>query len=242
MEDLNILKDHAHLRYALPAFCLLVVITILPPVLLLSYPLCYRVLAFFRIQESKFSRVLCKVIPLEKYKPFFDSFQGTFRDECRYFAGLYFIYRLLILLTYALTVNLLSFYVLNEILLVLMLSLHSWVGPYKNKWHNRLDIFLFALLAVINGITLYNHVEKLEENTVSIVDVTSSIQVMLAYLPLVYISSFTLYKGTLKVKLFLKKYRKRSLSSIDTELEGSQVMLDDRDQYLTSSHSYRRQE
>ncbi len=182
------------------------------------------------------------MIPLEKYKPFFDSFQGTFRDECRYFSGLYFLYRLLILLTYALTVNLLSFYVLNEILLVLMLSLHSWVGPYKNKWHNRLDIFLFALLAVINGITLYNHVEKLEENTTLIVEVTSSIQVMLAYLPLVYISSFTFYKGTLKVKLFLEKYRKRSLSSIDTELEGSQVMLDDRDQYLTSSHSYRRQE
>ncbi len=131
-----------HLSYALPAFYLLVVITILPPVLLLSYPLCYRVLAFFRIQESKFSRVLCKVIPLEKYKPFLDSFQGTFRDECRYFAGLYFLYRLLILLSFALWDNLLSFYVLNEILFVLMLSLHTWVGPYKNKWHNRLDIIM----------------------------------------------------------------------------------------------------
>ncbi len=234
--------ERPHLLYALPAFCLLVVITILPPVLLLSYPLCYRVLAFFRIQESKFSRVLCRVIPLEKYKPFFDSFQGTFRDECRYFAGLYFLYRLLILLSFALSVNLLSFYVVNEILFILMLSLHSWVVPYKNKWHNRLDIFLFALLAVINGITLYNHVEKLEKNSASIIDVTSSIQVMLAYLPLVYISSFTLYKGTLKVKLFLKKYRKRGLSCIDTELEGSLSMLDDRDRFLSFSHSYRRQE
>ncbi len=173
----------SHLPYAIPASCFLVVITILPPVLLLSYPLCYRVLAFFCIQESKFSRVLCKVIPLEKYKPFFDSFQGTFRDECRYFAGLYFLYRLLIQLIFVCSVDLFTSYALTEVLFVLMMSLHSWVGPYKNKWHNRLDIFLFTLLIIINGITVYNHITY----DSIFVKVVSSIQVMLAYLPLVYI-------------------------------------------------------
>ena len=90
-----------HLPYAIPAIFVLVFMGLLPPLLLLSFPLCYKVFALFRIQESKFTDILCKIIPLEKLKPFFDSFQGTFKDEHRYFAGLYFIYRLLALLLYA---------------------------------------------------------------------------------------------------------------------------------------------
>ncbi len=82
-----------HLMYAIPALFALVFMTILPPLALLVYPLCYRVLALIRLEESQFTKLLCKVAPLEKFRPFFDSIQSPFKDEYRYFAGLYFIYR-----------------------------------------------------------------------------------------------------------------------------------------------------
>ena len=78
----------AHLKYAIPAIFALIVMTLLPPLILLLYPLCYKVLALFRLQESQFTRIICQIIPLEKFKPFFDSFQGTFKDNHRYFARL----------------------------------------------------------------------------------------------------------------------------------------------------------
>ena len=56
--------ERNHLAYAIPAIFALIVMSLLPPLLLLSYPLCYKVLALFRIQESKFTRILCKIFPL----------------------------------------------------------------------------------------------------------------------------------------------------------------------------------
>ena len=87
-----------HLAYAIPATVFLVLITALPPILLLSYPLCYKILALCGMEESRFTKLLCRAFPLENYKPFFDSFQGTFKDKHRYFAGVYFVYRFVWLL------------------------------------------------------------------------------------------------------------------------------------------------
>ncbi len=92
---------HGHYYYATVALIFLVTISIIPPLLLFSYPLCYKLLAVCRLQESRFSRILCKVLPLEKYRPLFDSFQSTYRDKHRYFAALFFIYRISFLLTFA---------------------------------------------------------------------------------------------------------------------------------------------
>lgn len=74
-----------HLLYALPALVLILVLGILPPVLLISYPLCYKVLTFFKVRETRAVKLLCKCIPLEKFKPFFDSFQSNYKDEYRFF-------------------------------------------------------------------------------------------------------------------------------------------------------------
>ena len=60
----------SHLKYALPSLFTLVLITILPPVLLLVYPLCYKVLALMKLEETRVTRVLCRIIPLERFKPF----------------------------------------------------------------------------------------------------------------------------------------------------------------------------
>ena len=121
----------SHLKYAIPAVFALVLITILPPVLLLVYPLCYKVLALMKLEETRVTRVLCRVVPLERFKPFFDSFQGAFKDNHRYFAGLYFIYRLIPLALLVFTSSKIDFFFCFEIQLILVLGLHALIRPYS---------------------------------------------------------------------------------------------------------------
>ncbi len=189
-----------HMKFAIPALFALILVTLLPPLFLLIYPLCYRMLSLLKLEESKFAKILCRLIPLEKFKPFFDSIQSAFKDKHRYFAGLYFCYRLSTLLIFVIAKNLTAFYFLLELQFIIMLAVHAWVQPYKKKWHNRLDLYIFALLKVINGITLYNY-----HQTISLLDyqrvitLLSGIQIILAYSPLIFMITYLPHK--LKIQL-----------------------------------------
>ena len=195
-----------HLRYVIPVIILTSPLIILPPLLLFSYPLCYKIFALLHIEETLFSKIVCKLIPLERFKPFFDSFQSCFKDEYRYFAGLYFLYRLITLLTFAAVQSLSKFYTVVQIQLILMLLLHTWIQPYKNKWHNKLDAFIFATLAVINFLTLFNLHGSLklgepEEN----IPLTITIQVALGYLPIMIVVAQYAWRKRFILKMFWRK-------------------------------------
>ena len=191
-----------HFKYAFPAIVFLILITIIPPVLLLCYPLCYKVLALCHLQESEVTKFLCKCIPLEKYKPFFDSFQSCFKDEHRYFAGLYFFYRLLLLLSHAFHDDLLNIYCI-EVLFFLMLTMHACIRPYKREWHNFIDALLFSLLLLLNSITIFNYNERVvRQHHRDNVGIISSLQVMMAWIPLIVMILYLIIKGICQAKSF----------------------------------------
>ena len=188
--DLLYMKGE-HLRYAIPAVVFLIVFVLVPLILLLVYPLCYKVFAFLRIEETRFIRLTCRVIPLEKMKPLFDSFQSCFKDNYRFMAGLYFLYRLAVHVTFVLTDSFTKFYVTVEIELIIMLTIQATTYAYKKHWHNILDILLFANLAAINAMTLHNYKRAKEirknQSYQREIDIVSGIQTFLIYLPLIYI-------------------------------------------------------
>ena len=143
-----------HLAYALPALLFLIVLGLGPPLLLISYPLCYRIFGLLKISESKFVKILCKCIPLERFKPLYDSFQSSFKDEYRFYSGLYFIYRLINLIALAMTPSITDYYILILIQFAVMFFLHAIVQPYKKHWHNVLDCFVFAYLIIVHITTI----------------------------------------------------------------------------------------
>ena len=192
-----------HFKYALPAIVFLILITIIHPVLLLSYPICYKLLALCHLQESEVTKFLCKCIPLEKYKPFFDSFQSCFKDEYRYFADLYFFYRLLLLVSHTFHDDLLNIYLCIEVLLIVMLTMHGCIRPYKRKWHNFIDALLFSLLLLLNSMTLFNYIERVvRQHPIDNVGIISSLQVMMAWIPLIVMTLYLIIKGICQVKSF----------------------------------------
>ena len=99
---------------------------------------------------------------------------------------------MLTLVAYAVCTGLLQFYTTVQVLLVLMLILHALTQPYQKKWHNAVDVFLFADLAVINGLTLfvYSKAMSLDRSAHISFSAVSIIQLVLIYLPLLYIAAY----------------------------------------------------
>lgn len=190
-------KDHQ-------PFAALAIITLvmacLPVLLLLMYPTCYQLVAILKLEKWALYRKFCNFTFLEKFRPFLDSFQSTFRDNHRYFAGLFFLYRLA-----ALAINNGSntnskFFFSLEVCLLIAVTIHGIIQPHKDRWHNQVDIAILALLAILNTITSFNyHLSLVEVDYTKTINVLASLQILLAYLPIVYI--FTLLSMKLKMKL-----------------------------------------
>ena len=176
-----------HLPFATLSLLLVFFMLFLPPILLVVYPLHYKVLAFFRIAEFRCVQIVFS--PLDKLKPFFDSFQSCFKDKFRFFSGLYFIYRLsMIVIVFSHSAQVSFFFI--EVQLVVMLTLHALCQPYKEHLHNVIDTLLFCNLAVINAITYYNVSASIANVTDLNLTVTTWLQTLLIILPLLVVLVF----------------------------------------------------
>ena len=211
-----------HLKYALPAIFFIITLVSIPPLLLISYPLCYKLFALLGLEESRFVQIMCKILPLEKIKPLFDSIQGAFKDRYRFFAGLYFIYRLSSLVTFAMGGTLITHYTLTGFQFSCMLLIHAVCRPYKKPWHNVLDAFLFFNLFLINGLAYFNYSLASHKKIFTIspditLQVVAAFQTGLILLPLVYLIIYTTSYIVLKLKAMrvCKKYSSNSTNEVD---------------------------
>ena len=180
-----------HLPYALPALFCLLTIGILPPALLLSYPLLNKVLAFLGCDNvNLFSHKLS----ISYLKPLLDSFQSCFKDNMRFFAGLYFLYRWLILLIYVITRSYSIYYTTVTGALLVILVIHTVFQPYVKRAHNIIDTLLFANLILISCLTFYNYHRNHYLRGVNHLTTISAavLQLVLIYLPLIVLCVYIL--------------------------------------------------
>ncbi len=228
-----------HLPYAIPAIFMALVLVILPPIILLVYPLHYKILTSLNISESKCINVLLR--PLDKLKPLLDSFQGSFKDEYRFFSGLYFIYRFLILAGVTLSRFQEIYFIILGLLLVILL-LHAVFQPYKERAHNIIDTLLFINLAVINGITMYNfsNVESnIRENKTTAF--LGYVQSILIGLPFFVVFLCLLKKVAQYLKLLRQRKSKKQGNKEHTEEEEEELparMLYNEEDLISSGSLY----
>ena len=151
--DMEPFKDE-HFKYAAIAVIFLFFIVAIPPILLLFYPLFFRLLGLCNLSESWFAIRLWRMMPIQ----LLDSVQSPFKDNCRFFAGLYFLYRVLIPLLDATVGNLVEYYAGVELILLIIILLHAAFQPYKSKLRNIVDLLLFFNLALLNGIVVFMYI------------------------------------------------------------------------------------
>ena len=194
-----------HLKYAIPAIFFLFFLVIIPLLWLLSYPLLFKLLGICRMSESRFSVYLSRLFPVE----LLDSFQSCFKENHRYFAGLYLLYRFIPLVIFANVHRLLHVHVVLAIQFLIMFTLHSLVHPYKSNCHNRIDSFILANLSLVNILTTYNYAlfstgdQSIYQHTVHWI---IYLQLVLMYCPLIYLLYYCAAAVYYRMKMQCKGY------------------------------------
>ena len=186
--------DKHHLPYALVAVVFLLMFGILPPLILILYPAILMTIAYFEWDDTVEVRTLRKWIPLYRLMPILDAFWSELKPGCRVFAGLYFLYRLLVFSLFSLTPIVYQINFGISILFICIMFLHAFVQPYKKESYNKADFFMFAIIGVINSF--YAHSEFLRTQYVSRSTIQTCIwiQTILAWIPIVYIVCYIIFK------------------------------------------------
>ena len=170
-----------HLYYSIPALLFLFFIVIPPPLILIFDPI------FLKLEDMLWHRVRRQpwtVIRI-KIKPILDSFQNCFKGNMQWFAGLFFLYRFMILSMLMATTNTLQYYNMVEGLLIIFLTLHAMIQPFAEVKHNILASLCLCNLVLVNYLTLriYNLVTTVGYGTE--IRVYQWIQLCLIYMPIV---------------------------------------------------------
>ena len=194
---------HEHLKYAIPAIICLFVIILPPPILLLFESIATKLNRTFTMRRNRIS--YCLHILRMKTLPFLDSFQGCFKDNYRCFAGLFFVYKIVLLVPYMITGNISYDFMWAEVVLFGILALHIYCRPFQKSWHNTLDAVLLVDLILVNLLTLNTYESILLVNQQSpMKDVLQGIQVLCIFLPSLYPCAIVIIK--ISIRFNLKSY------------------------------------
>jgi hypothetical protein len=195
-----------HLIYVIPALISLVLVTIFPPLVLLLYPLSLQFLSLCGLSEHWIVNKTLRFTGINKLKPFIDCFQSCYKDNLRFFAGLYFVYKVAILVAFTISGNSLLFSIYSEVVMIIWLGIHSVVQPYKERLHNILDSLVFFNLALINGCViimmesenLFDGTNAMRKQIIAIL--LSAFQLLLLYIPMVVALVYLAWQGCRRCK------------------------------------------
>lgn len=210
-----------HIPYAVLAIVCLVVLLI-PTVMLLTYPLLSRCLSYCHLDadRSVIGFLLTKGYMYTQLMPFYDMFYASFKDNQRHFAGIYFVYRMTIQLSYYLP-NYIEACFVMEGLLISFLIIHALVQPYQRRSDNIIDGLFFSNLVLLNGLTCANAVTILESKHGYHFwkpEIASFIQLVLSILPMCIVLGFLIWK-------YLCVYLCRKFNEECTDNEESLYLL-----------------
>ncbi len=177
-------KDYV-LRYGLVSITIFIFVAVLLPLLLLG-PLDFM---NWIIDKPKFY-FLNRYWPTLKINIFLDAFRGCYKTNCKYFTGIYFLFRLIIFLIYVFSSNAVFLRLWQLMCVVLLLMLVVWKQPYQTKFLNYLDTLILFNVVLINLISIYLYVQHLAAVHSEYPWVFFALGVILIWLPMVY---FVLY-------------------------------------------------
>ena len=155
--DLDYFVEMPHTLYALGAILFIVVVIGIPTLILLFHPIMMRIVVYFGWGESKAVLFINKCLMIDRLKPVLDSFQGNYKDNLHFFAGLQiFFYRTLFFLIVVMTTpdNEKSLFYISGYFIAIIL-IHNLVMPFKKHVDNAVYTIIYTLMLTISVIELY---------------------------------------------------------------------------------------
>ena len=227
-----------HLPYAIPAVLVLLCLSLPPPLLLISYPLLWKIKAKMKriltITEDENSTTVWLI---RKLLPLIDSFQGVFKDSCRMFAGLFFLWRVILTAIFAFSTNFAELFLLTAVALLCFIAIHSLTRPYKRQLFNTIDILILVDMLLINLLSWYTIAKSLDSRASQDIEsqdieTAIAIKIILMYLPLIAMVVIAIPWYLHRYDLTLKQLRFLNCSKSDKQRHKkmpSEDFCDDRD-------------
>ena len=222
-----------HIPYVVIAVAVLATFVAMPPLIFSLPSLVHNLQRFRRWNLNKVW------LPGPKLQQFLNAFHGCYKDgtqfsgrsyDYRWFAGLYFVLRVVIFAIYPLTTTFLMLYASLQFVCIAGAVLFIAFRPYKKDIYNKLDAMMFCLLVGITTLTMYNYHITVLGSEPSIV--AFNIQNVLLFLPILYITAYVLvymYRNCCKRQIV-----KRSTEEGEGELEEEQYapLISSQDEFL----------
>ena len=179
-----------YLPYLFVSLAVFFVICLFMPTVLFLYSIrpYYRFLENYRLHF---------LLPGEKFQYFLNSFYHCYKDgrdgehDRRYFASFYFFARLILIFSYSFSIDWTIQFILQQVICTVIIVVISAFQPYKNQFYTIVDCIMFAILAIINVLTIYQ--DYLDVADVPLSRACFYIQLILIFLPLIYIISLIVY-------------------------------------------------
>ena len=142
-----------HMPFAILALTILVTIGAIPPLLLLLYTsrTFQRFLSFVKLQSHGLQM-------------FVDAFQGCYKNradggpERRYFAGIYFLFRIIVFLIFTLVGSIHKRYTILQATYTVFIVVFVILRPYKKDRYNVLDVTFLLVLAITSTTAVYLYI------------------------------------------------------------------------------------
>ena len=181
---LSLNSHHYLLPYGLLAIFVFISIVLLPPLLLLG-PLQFM---DWLIEKPGFNR-LHKIWPSIAVHTFLDTFQGFYKPNRRFFAGMYFLFRLVVFLSFCFASSDILRYTIQQVATLVMIVLISILQPYKTNFFNHVDTLIFFNLAILNAFALYNVSNNVTHFSMGLY----VLECFLVWTPFVYMVSYAVW-------------------------------------------------
>ncbi len=174
-----------HLPFAIPSIFILLTFTTIPPI----------VLTFYQSSFLQKCILRCNMNP-QALRTFVETFQGCYKDgvtsgtrDCRYFAGLYFVLRIIVVILSLANIHL--FILCSSVLYWCTALLFGSVKPYKNHMYNFIDAAILGLMGTIYSFISLNiaYVFLTGHSSTVLLVLTD----VLYTLPLLYLVLFIMY-------------------------------------------------
>ena len=192
-----------HIAALIPAIIIVGMFVLLPSVLLLSLPLFPQVVGrmiFYSkikcVRKFQFIPTFCSNVYTDRWVyHFVNVLQGCYKDRCRCFASFFLFFRIIQLSAVIFTPRAENAFFIQLLTALIFLLMIAACQPYKKQLLNTVDMVIISDYALI--LLLSMHKSK-ESTTLPYKQACSIIQLVLIYLPLIYLAGLVIHKVRVK--------------------------------------------
>ena len=192
--------------YAIGSLFTIVTVISIPTLILVFHPIMIGIARYFEWGETKYVVFINKILFIHKLKPVLDSFQGDYKDNLSFFAGLHsFLYRIIFfcIVVAASAANTNDLLLLMMAYFLIILLIHMLVMPFKRYIDNASYCLIYVLMLAILMIEQYLFsTGKLSTGLIWL-------EIYLSLLPFLCVVLYCLWKLLIVAERIWKKYHKK---------------------------------